>query len=201
MTVASGQTLMLDGDAVTGATFTDTASGAILSIDNGATLSLSGVTIDAGTVNDGTSAGTAGGHITIGASSTIENATFNDGQVTVAGGQTLDLDNVMASGSTISLEPQAFSFTSLNDPSAGPDYLNPGVDFAAINDAGDVLGYYWDVKLISHGFIYGNGTYTNLTDPSAIASSKSIPLTLMALTSSPSTILAGCRLLYNRPRF
>ena len=126
------------------------------------------MTINSGTVNDGTAAGTAGGHITITGSSAIADAQINDGQVTVAGGQTLDLDNVMASGSTISLEPQAFSFTSLNDPSAGPYYFNPGVDFAAINDAGDVLGYYWDAKELSHGFVYSNGGYTDLTDSSAI---------------------------------
>ena len=168
VTVASGQTLALDGDAIANTTFADTATGAALSIDNSTTLSLSGVTINSGTVNDGTAAGTAGGHVTITGSSAITDAQINDGQVTVAGGQTLDLDNVMTSGSTISLEPQAFSFTSLNDPSAGPYYFNPGVDFAAINDASDVLGYYWDAKELSHGFVYSNGGYTDLTDSSAI---------------------------------
>ena len=92
VTVAAGQTLTLDGDTVTGTTFTDTATGAILSIDNDATLSLSGVTINSGTVNDGTSAGTGGGSITIAGSSTIENAALNDGQVTVAASQTLKLN-------------------------------------------------------------------------------------------------------------
>ena len=35
VTVASGVTLTLDNDTVTGTTFTDTASGAILSVDGG----------------------------------------------------------------------------------------------------------------------------------------------------------------------
>ena len=35
MTVASGQTLTLDGDTVTNTTFTDTATGATFSIYNG----------------------------------------------------------------------------------------------------------------------------------------------------------------------
>ena len=54
VTVEAGQTLTLDNDTVTGTTFTDTATGAILSIDPADTLTLSGVTINGGTINDGT---------------------------------------------------------------------------------------------------------------------------------------------------
>ena len=54
VTVASGVVLTLDGDTVTNTTFADTASGATLAIDAGDTLTLSGVTIHGGTINDGT---------------------------------------------------------------------------------------------------------------------------------------------------
>ncbi len=54
VTVDGNQTLTLDNDTVTGATFTDTSSGAILSVDAADTLTLSDVTIHGGTINDGT---------------------------------------------------------------------------------------------------------------------------------------------------
>ena len=76
---------------MTGTTFTDTASGAILSVDGGDTLTLSGVTIDGGTINYGTP--TSGAIITISGDSEIENASLNYGDVTVASGATLTLDN------------------------------------------------------------------------------------------------------------
>ena len=63
MTVDANQTLTLDNDTVTGTTFTDTASGAIISIDPTDTLTLSGTIINGGIINDGTSG--SGGTITI----------------------------------------------------------------------------------------------------------------------------------------
>ena len=60
VTVASGVTLTLDNDTVTGTTFTDPASGAIISIDPTDTLTISGVTINGGTINDGTALSGAG---------------------------------------------------------------------------------------------------------------------------------------------
>ena len=95
VTVDSGQTLTLDNDVVTGTTFTDTASGAIISVDAGHTLTLSGVLIDGGAVDLG-----SGAAITISGSSEIENASLNNGGVTVDSGQTLTLDNDVVTGTT-----------------------------------------------------------------------------------------------------
>jgi hypothetical protein len=108
VTIASGKTLTLDKVAVSGTTFTDTASGAVLSVDATDTLKLSNVIINGGTVNDGTgTTALTGGKIEIvkssainGASST-ELASLNNGGVTVDANQTLTLDNVAVSGTTI----------------------------------------------------------------------------------------------------
>ena len=70
ITVESGVTLMLDGDTVTGTTFTDTASGAILALDNDTTI---------------TGAGT--GTLTIGAQGELDIETGSDG---TGHGATLD---------------------------------------------------------------------------------------------------------------
>ena len=82
--------------------FTDTASGAIISIDPTDTLTLSGVTIDGGTINDGTGSTLAtAATITIAGSSTINgNAALNNGGVTVDANQTLTLDNDTVTGTT-----------------------------------------------------------------------------------------------------
>jgi hypothetical protein len=80
---------------VTGTTFTDTASGATISVDAGHTLTLSGVLIDGGAVDLG-----SGAAITISGSSEIENASLNNGGVTVDSGQTLTLDNDVVTGTT-----------------------------------------------------------------------------------------------------
>ena len=52
MKVGAGQTLTLNDDTVTGTTFTDTATGAIIQIDDGTTLTLSGATIYKGEVDN-----------------------------------------------------------------------------------------------------------------------------------------------------
>ena len=49
VTVRANKTLTLDDDTVTGTTFTDTASGAVLSVDQADTLTLAAVTIIGGT--------------------------------------------------------------------------------------------------------------------------------------------------------
>ena len=51
-----GVKLTLDNDTVTGTTFNDNASGSILSVDAGDTLTLTGVTIDGGTLDVGSGA-------------------------------------------------------------------------------------------------------------------------------------------------
>jgi len=104
VTVASGVTLTLDGDTVSGTTFTDTASGATIQIDDGTVLTLTGgATINGGTINDGTASGNQDsvfGSIDIIGSSTISYAVLNNGGVTIASGVTLTLDNDTVNGTT-----------------------------------------------------------------------------------------------------
>ena len=106
MTIDANQTLTLDNDTVTGTTFTDTASGAIIQVDDGTTLTLSGVTIDGGTVNDGTAGGTGSpavfGSIDVTGSSKIDgHAALNNGGVTIESGVTLTLDNITVFATTL----------------------------------------------------------------------------------------------------
>jgi fibronectin-binding autotransporter adhesin len=91
----SGKTLKLDNDTVTGTSFTDTASGSVIQVDDGTTLNLSGVTINGGTINDGT----ATGSIDVTGDSTISGASLNHGGVTLSG-TTLKLDNDTVSGTS-----------------------------------------------------------------------------------------------------
>jgi probable HAF family extracellular repeat protein len=60
-----------------------------------------------------------------------------------------------------------YDFTNLDDPSglasSGLGYTNA----VSINASGQVAGYYLDSNNIEHGFIYSNGNYTDVTDPSA----------------------------------
>ena len=96
VTIASGVILTLDNDTVTGTTFTDTASGAVIQIDDDTTLTLSGVTINGGTINDGTGSGS----IAVTGDSTISDASLNNGGVTLASGVILTLDNDTVTGTT-----------------------------------------------------------------------------------------------------
>ncbi len=104
VTVDFGATLTLDNVTANGTSFTDTASGAILQIDGGDTLTLNGVTIDGGTINDFTaipSGPIIPGDIDVTGSSTINGgAVLNHGNVAVASGVTLTLDNVSAIGAS-----------------------------------------------------------------------------------------------------
>jgi hypothetical protein len=101
VTVESGVTLTLDNVTATGTNFTDTASGAIIQVDDATKLTLSGVTINGGTVNDGTADG-PGGIIDVTGSSTIENANLNNGNVKIENGAILTLVDDTVSGTTIS---------------------------------------------------------------------------------------------------
>ncbi len=116
VTIGSNAKLTLDNDTVTGTSFTDMAGGSVIQIDDGTTLTLSGVTIDGGTINDGTAAGTGTpavfGAIDITGDSTIGDASLNHGTVTLSGTKlTLDNDTVTgtsftdtASGSVIQID-------------------------------------------------------------------------------------------------
>jgi hypothetical protein len=57
VTIDASQVLTLDDVAVSGTTFTDTASGATIQVDDDNKLTLSGVAINGGTINDGTASG------------------------------------------------------------------------------------------------------------------------------------------------
>src|ERR1700730_13476260 len=105
MMLSHGVTLTLDNVWGNGTSFIDNA--AILSVDDGDTLTLSGVTINGGTINDGTpderenSPDGDEGVIKVTGSSTIEgNASLNNGFVTLSSGVTLTLDNVTVVGTT-----------------------------------------------------------------------------------------------------
>ena len=104
VTVASGVTLTLDNDTVHGTFFNNTASGAIIQIDDGTVLTLTGATMNGGTINDGTASGTGDpalfGSIDVTGPSTISNAFLNNGRVTVASGVTLTLNNDTVTGTT-----------------------------------------------------------------------------------------------------
>ena len=80
-----------------------TNSGGVINVDDGAMLTLSGATIDGGTINDGTVIGTSSpafGIIDVTGPSSISNASLNDGGVIVASGVTLRLDNDTVNGTT-----------------------------------------------------------------------------------------------------
>jgi FecR-like protein len=129
VTVASGVVLTLDNDTVSGTTFSDTASGATIQIDDGTVLTLTGnVTINGGTIDNGTASGTGtpavfGGIDVIGPS-TISNVFLNNGEVTVASAVTLTLSNDTVTGTTF------------NDAQGGGGGLEPN----GIADSGSSAG-------------------------------------------------------------
>ena len=55
-------------------------------------------------------------------------------------------------------------FSNFSDPSAVYGTIPGG-----INNAGQIVGYYYDASDIAHGFIYSNGSYTTLNDPLGIS--------------------------------
>src|SRR5436190_9748079 len=63
-------------------------------------------------------------------------------------------------GSRRSRSMPVYTYTTLEDP------LAPDITGAyGINDNGQIVGYYIDASY--HGFLYSNGAYTTLNDPSA----------------------------------
>jgi probable HAF family extracellular repeat protein len=57
-----------------------------------------------------------------------------------------------------------YTYTTLDDP-LGAD----GTEARGINDAGQVVGEFTDASNRESGFLYSNGTYTILLDPSGTA--------------------------------
>ena len=116
----------------TGTTFTDTASGAIISVDAGSTLTLSGVLIDGGAVDLG-----SGAAIIISGSSEIENASLNNGGVTVDSGQTLTLNNDVVTG-TVFTDGGSIVIDPTVKLEGGADIIGGGTGTLTI-DAGSTL--------------------------------------------------------------
>ena len=121
----------------------------------GSQVDLSLATIDGGTL-------TGSGMFNIAGSSTInDNASLTGGVIGINSGQTLTLDDVTVSGSTIEAVA-VYSFTNVNDPSAATGRFSFASQNFAINNAGEIIGNYADANGNYYGFIYsiGNGTVT-----------------------------------------
>src|ERR1700681_381710 len=56
------------------------------------------------------------------------------------------------------------TFTTLFGPAGSQEVSANGV-----NNAGQIVGSYQDANFGAHGFLYDNGTYTQIDDPNAIA--------------------------------
>jgi FecR protein len=137
VTVSNDVTLTLDGDTVSGTTFTDTASGATIQIDDGTVLTLTGgATINGGIINDGTAGGTADavfGTIDITGPSTISNASLNCGGVTIASGVVLTLDNDTVNG-TIFTDTASGATIQIDDGTTLTLTSGATINGGAIND-------------------------------------------------------------------
>jgi probable HAF family extracellular repeat protein len=58
-----------------------------------------------------------------------------------------------------------YTFATLpQPPSTGPLPLQGAF---GINNAGDIVGEYWDTNFVSHGYVYSHGQYTTVDDPLA----------------------------------
>ena len=55
-----------------------------------------------------------------------------------------------------------YTYTPIDDPSAGPE----GTNAWGINDAGQIVGAYFDASGHLHGFLYSGGTFTYFDYPS-----------------------------------
>src|SRR5437763_17061081 len=64
-----------------------------------------------------------------------------------------------------------YTYTTLDDPSA-----NNNTQAFGINASGQIVGQYTDASNHTHGFLYSNGTYTTLDDPSASATGGTFAL-------------------------
>ena len=181
VTIASSQTLTLDGDTVTRTVFTDTASGAIISIDPTDTLTVSGVTINGGTINDGTGSTLAtAGTIDVTGNSDIENASLNNGGVTINAGQTLTLDSTTVTSSTIT----ELNNTSGATPTAGLINIDSGKTLT-LAGAGTINGGVFGIFLGLAQAAGNNSVFYSLISIASLGSSNSsVTLTIQASSGS-----------------
>ncbi|HEX3503105.1 MAG TPA: FecR domain-containing protein [Xanthobacteraceae bacterium] len=181
LTVDAGVTLTLDDATLENL---DATNHGKLQVDSGHTLNLTNATISGGTINEDGALNVdhstiSGAAITLGPqelSPTTLDDPYVDSYSQNLGGDSGAINNA---GQVLGFEhSDAFiynssngTFTEINDPfTINPNELEDGPNPSgvyAINDAGQVTGYYLDSFQIKHGFLYSNGTYTNIDDPSA----------------------------------
>ncbi len=178
VTVATGTTLTLDDVTVTGTTINGTDGTSIIQIDGNQTLTLSGTTIDGGTINgtDATTGGIIASDIDVTGDSTIENASLNNGAVTVENGFTLTLSGDTVTGSTITdiKTPQSVDGTLILSGTT--------IDGGTINDGTQTSGGLIDVT--GDSTIDGNASLNN----GAVTVATGTTLTLDDVTVTGSTI-------------
>jgi probable HAF family extracellular repeat protein len=173
-----GEAIVFDtGNTVTNAGTLEATDGGTLEIENstvadagtieagiGSQIDLSNATIEGGTLIDNA-------QIDITGSSTINNnASLTGGLVGIDSGQTLTLDNVSLSDTTIEALA-VYSFSNVADPLAATNdfqFDNQGLE---INNSGEVVGNYGDANGNFYGFIDSSGTYSQVSDPLAVQTS------------------------------
>jgi probable HAF family extracellular repeat protein len=107
------------------------------------------------TTLDDPNAGTGAGQ------GTIANVSSDSGQIV---GSFFDA-NTVAHGFVLS----GGQYTTLPDDPKAATGLGPlsGSDARAMNDQGQIVGFYYDANFVSHGYLLSHGQYTTLDDPNA----------------------------------
>jgi hypothetical protein len=156
VTVESGQTLTLDDVKATGTTFAGVAIDSVIHVDGGDKLTLDHATINGGTINDYStvSGNIVSGNIEITGSSKISGASLNHGNLTIAGDQTLTLDNATV------------NYTIFDDTAAGAIIQVDGGDTLAFYDVTITGGIINDYSTVSGNIVSGD---INITGSSKIS--------------------------------
>jgi len=120
--------------------------------------------------------GIAGGYYAFGSSETafyfkgITNHTLNVPGATASYVAGINAAGHMVGGFNDSKGPHGFlydgtTFVTLDDPAASVY----GTSALGINDAGLIVGTYYDINDVAHGFLYEDGSYTNFDCPNSTA--------------------------------
>src|SRR5581483_3301028 len=100
------------------------------------------------------------GTIDLDGSTLVVNGIATGGTTTIKNGSALKFSGA----SNVNVAFQApYKFTTLAEPSEGTG----GTIASGINNQGEIVGYYQDTNGVYHGFLYSNGSYIPLDDPSA----------------------------------
>jgi Concanavalin A-like lectin/glucanases superfamily/Cadherin-like len=152
----SGVTLTLDNDTVTGTSFNDTAGSSVIQVDDGTTLTLSGVHITGGTISDGTADGD-GGNINVAADSTFSDTSLNYGHLTIDGGATLTLDDgATISGGTLTID-ESGTLDAVHGTAGATVTLDGSVINAGLLEASGGGTLHIDGNVSNSGTIEANG--------------------------------------------